>query len=278
MTPMPPSLEAPDAPLRASLLARAVHACLHAVLPACCLSCGRRPAYEGRLLRGPYLGLCGECRAALQAPAAGGTEACTGCGRPLATEPRPVPERSGPRCARCLARPPAFSRLWTPWLYRPPVDAVILALKFRRLDYLAAHLGQELGRRLPEVVPAELSRAEAVVPVALHWQRRWRRGYDQAGLIARAMAAELGLPFVAALRRRRATPPQSRLPRSERMGNLRRAFRVRRPERIRDRTVLLVDDVTTTGATLRAAAESLLEAGAREVVAVAAARTPDPAE
>ena len=232
---------------------------LGAVLPAACLGCG-----EPLLARHSALNLCPACRARIRSlPAA----VCAVCGRPLAGLAN-APQ--GLRCPACRAHSPAFERLLALWSYEPPVDAVLLALKFRRLDYLGRHLAAEILASLSDRLPA----LDGVVAVPLHWRRRLTRGYNQAELIAAPIAAGLGVPLLAALAKPRATRPQSRLPRKERMANLRKAFAVRRPDRIAGRRLLLVDDVATTGATLDAAAAALKAAGAAAVVALVVARTP----
>lgn len=243
------------APGRPDLLARL----LHAVLPAGCLACG-----EPLVARRSALNLCSACRGRLLALP---QPACSVCSRPL-TDCAAAPE--GFRCAACRAHPPAFERLLALWSYQPPIDAVVLALKFRRLDYL----GRQLADEVLSAMQAELPAVDGVVPVPLHWRRRLMRGYNQAELIAGPIARQLGAPLLAALAKRRATRPQSRLPRHERMANLRRAFSVVRPERIAGRRLLLIDDVATTGATIDAGASALRAAGAAAVVALVVARTP----
>lgn len=114
----------------------------------------------------------------------------------------------------------------------------------------------------------------AVVFVPLHWTRRLRRGYDQAELLAVAVATELGLPCLPVLRRRRPTPPQSRLARGRRRQNLHAAFTAREVFDIRDACLLLVDDVATTGSTLGAASTCLRKAGAAWIGAATVAFTP----
>lgn len=230
---------------------------LHLVLPAGCLSCG-----EPLPPRAP-LSLCARCRSRL-APVP--REACAVCAAPLEAFEPPA----GWRCGTCRRTPPAFDRLLAPWSYREPLDAVVQGLKFGRLDYLGRHLAEALAERLGE----ELDGFDGVVPVPLHWRRRLGRGYNQAERIARPLAGRLGLPLIPALRRARSTPPQTSLGKERRIANLRRAFRVPKPERVRDLRLLLVDDVATTGATLDAAAAALRSAGATGVTAVVAGRTP----
>jgi len=192
---------------------------------------------------------------------------CPRCGRDLAAGNLPP----GFLCGRCRSRPPAFERLYAAWLYQPPIDQVIRALKFGRLDYL----GRSLGEALADRFSASLPRLDLVVPVPLHWRRRLARGFNQAGLIAGSLARQLDLPCRQMLRRTRATRPQSRLPRVHRLANTRRAFRRRRGRAPTGLRILLVDDVATTGATLDAAARALLQSGAKQVLAMVAARTPD---
>lgn len=230
---------------------------LHLLLPAGCLSCGEPlPAVAP-------LGLCAPCRARL-APVPRG--ACAACAAPLDAFEPPL----GWRCGACRQRPPAFDRLLALWSYREPLDAVIQGLKFGRLDYLGRHLAEALAEGLGE----DLAGFDGVVPVPLHWRRWLARGYNQAERIACPLAGRLGLPLIPALRRSRSTPPQTSLGKERRIANLRRAFRAPSPRKIQGLRLLLVDDVATTGATLNAAAAALRSAGAAEVTAVVAGRTP----
>ncbi|MEM8930867.1 MAG: ComF family protein [Acidobacteriota bacterium] len=238
------------------------------VVPDPCLACGLAHASASE----PPLGLCSECRRRLR-PAPETT--CLGCGRPFdGAVDAPT------RCGACRRRPPAWEVLVWAWTYAEPLDTVVAGLKFGRLDYLGEALGQAAadvaGRRLrgPDVAVA---RCDAVVPVPLHWRRRMVRGFDQAERIATGVADELGLPLWSALRRRRATRPQSLEARAPRRRRLADAFVCRYPERIAGRRLLLVDDVLTTGATLDAAARTLVRGGARVAVLVVA-RTPAPDE
>lgn len=237
---------------------------LHALLPAPCLACGT-PLPAAGFAAAPTLGLCLACRARLRPLPAGG---CAICGRPFPSASAAGLPPGWP-CQACRDEPPSFERLLAVWSYEEPLTAVVRALKFRRLDYLGRHLGEVLAGRFA----AELGRIDLVVPVPLHWRRRFLRGYNQAERIALPLALRLGRPLVPLLRRTRATPPQSLLGKAARVANLRRAFRVPDPARLRGRHLLLVDDVATTGATLEAAAAVLRDAGAAAVTAVTAGRT-----
>jgi competence protein ComFC len=139
-------------------------------------------------------------------------------------------------------------------------------LKYRREAVVAAVLGEELG----DAVAAGLAlgwRADAIVPVPLGSHRARDRGFDQAALLARAAARRSGVPCRRALRRVRETPTQVGLGRAERLANVHDAFAANPTAG----SVMLVDDVATTGATLSACARALRRAGAREVRAIVVA-------
>lgn len=182
----------------------------------------------------------------------------------------------GSICSGCdddlprLDSPPApgsmLDSLIVPLAYEFPVDAAIRALKFRRrLEYVPA-----FARLLCEASEALPRGIDAVVPVPLHWRRRWRRGFNQALEIGRPVARHLGVPIVHNVSRRRATPPQSGLNAAERARNLRDAFLVRGS--LPYDHVLIVDDVITTGTTAGQLARALRRAGIRKVSALAIAR------
>lgn len=149
-----------------------------------------------------------------------------------------------------------------------------LATALKRLKYEGrSDLGGPLGHLLRRAAREVGMGAGVVVPVPLHPRRVAERGYNQAALLASAVADELRAPCSPrALARVRHTPQQVRLDRRERLRNVTSAFCVLRPEAVRGRRVVLVDDVVTTGATLEACAEALLRAGAGEVTALVVAR------
>jgi ComF family protein len=183
---------------------------------------------------------------------------------------------AAPRCVRCRRGRRTVDRGRAIGLYEGTLREVIHAFKYQR----RRSIGRALAARM-RVAGADLLRdADIVVPVPLHPRRRRQRGFNQAEDLARG----LGLPVVGALRRVRATRSQVELPAAQRHKNVRNAFTIVPPRRrgwLRRRDavpaldglcVVLVDDVSTTGATLDACARALKAAGVREVRALTAAR------
>ena len=170
------------------------------------------------------------------------------------------------------APPPPF-KCTAALAYAPPVDRLITALKFHGRLAHGRVLGELLSIVLREQARAGvLSAVDCVLPVPLGRMRQRQRGYNQAGIIAAVVCRELGLqPETHSLYRCRATKAQMTLARSDRTANLRGAFAVR--EAVSGRRVALVDDVLTTGATLSACTEVLLNAGAIAVENWVVART-----
>lgn len=199
---------------------------------------------------------------------------CPGCGAPAPAARllcdgcwERVPALSFPVCARCLARGAepvgcrrhAGSRVWPALVYDERAALLVHALKFGRRPGLAAELGARLARAVPAAPAFDL-----VTAVPLHAARRRERGYDQARLLAEAVADRLGVPALPdALARERATPAQTGLDPARRRRNLAGAFRATGPRRLRGRRILIVDDVITTGATLEACLAALAAAGAK---------------
>jgi ComF family protein len=174
------------------------------------------------------------------------------------------------RCAACARSQPAFDQTIVLADYAPPLDRLIVALKFRGELPLARSLGPALAERLRA---RALRTPDLVVAVPLAPRRLARRGFNQSQAIARAVARPLGLPLSATLlRRERETQAQSTLALDARHANLADAFRCA-PLRGAG-CVVVVDDVMTSGATLQATADALKAAGAGFVVNLVAARTP----
>jgi ComF family protein len=189
---------------------------------------------------------------------------CDGCGDPLPSWR--VISVALARCPRCRRTAGAVDRSRAVGIYDGSLRAILHALKYDGRRSLA----RPLARLMANAGADLLAGVDVIVPVPLHRRRERARGFNQA----RDLAIGLGGPTVDALARTRATPSQTDLPAGRRHANVRDAFAIRAAAvpRVLDRVVMLVDDVSTTGATLDACARALKRAGAREVRALTAAR------
>ena len=180
-----------------------------------------------------------------------------------------LPSPRGETCGRCLAHPPSYDATVAALVYAFPADALVHAFKFRGELAIAQVLTQAL---LARTAPA----AELMVPVPLSAARLRSRGYNQALELARELARGTRVPLDFTLcERQKDSPAQSDLPLAERARNVRGVFRCTGD--VRGKTVAVVDDVMTTGATLHELAATLKAAGAARVVNWVVARTLPPA-
>ena len=229
-------------------LASWITQCSFALLASRCLVCGER----GSATRD----LCPACAAALP----WNRRACDRCGLPL--------PGSDALCGACLLTPPPFAQTRAAFIYAAPVDRLLPRFKFHGDLAAGALLAELMASRL-----LDAERPQALVPVPLHRQRLRQRGYDQALELAKGLAAALDLPIIGdVLRRVGATAAQSELDASARQRNVRGAFTCRRDAL--PAHVALVDDVMTTGATVRECALTLRCAGVARVDVWAVARAP----
>lgn len=217
------------------------------LLPHRCLVCGERGAGDD---------LCALCRAALP----WNHRACERCGLPL--------PQAEPMCGACLKQPPPFAATRAPLVYGFPIDRLLLRFKF--------HADLAAGRLLANLFCEGIDRRswpEALLPVPLHAARLRERGYDQALELAKAIARGAGIPLSrSALRRVRGTARQSELGLPARQRNLRGAFAL--ADDALPKHVALLDDVMTTGATVRECAKTLLRGGVERVDVWVIARAP----
>lgn len=170
-----------------------------------------------------------------------------------------------------MRTPLPLDRIVSPWRFGGPLATAIRRLKFTGEH----HIARTVAPLWAPLVAAAAGDGAVVVPVPLHWRRRWTRGYDHAWLLALHACAMAKLPPpLPALRRIRAVPPQSTLAAPERRANLQGVFAIvqRHAKQIAGRDVVLVDDVVTTGSTFAAASEVLVAHGARTITGVALAR------
>jgi ComF family protein len=226
---------------------------LAVVFPSCCPACGALLAHPAS---GP---LCQACWASLPRH----RSASCRCGLPL------LPGRA--ECGRCRRGRQPFAAGASLGPYEGPLRVLLLQLKFAGRRRAAARLASLLLE--DAAVGRLLATSDLLVPVPLHPRRLRERGFNQSALIAQELARRAGRPVsTGALVRRRDTAPQSGLRAAERRRNVRDAFVVGQRAGIAGRVVTVVDDVVTTGATARACALALAEAGAAELRLLSAAR------
>lgn len=190
---------------------------------------------------------------------------CVSCRAPFLNA-HPLDE-SG-RCALCRLGLAGFDAVYSYGSYEGTLRKLIHLFKYSQIRPLARPFGDLLSR----VVPRE-QRFDCVVPMPLHWRRRWERGFNQSELLAREIARRWNVPVNQAVRRVKATASQAGLTNAKRRANVSGAFAMRRGIRLDGARVLLVDDVLTTGASAAACARVLKRAGAVHVALVAVART-----
>jgi ComF family protein len=233
-----------------------------ALFPSDCCFC------DAPLLNISRLPVCDECIAAIR-PISGKT--CDICGEAL-----PGLERAGDiqTCSACQERRPHFARATAFGAYEDELRELIHLLKYEQVLPAAGVLGGMLAAAVRKlgVGPSVL-----MVPVPLHSSKRRQRRFNQADLIARAALKKLALDdleFAAkVLVRVKPTVSQIGLTRPQRRENMRGAFQVVHPNRVKGRSILLVDDVLTTGTTASECARVLRKAGAEQVWVATAART-----
>jgi ComF family protein len=151
--------------------------------------------------------------------------------------------------------------------YEGPLRSLIHLFKYSGMKPLAGPLGAYLDRALP----IDLA-FDAVVPVPLHWMKRWQRGFNQAELLAARVATKRGWPILRALRRRKTAGAQATLSIAGRRRNVAGAFVARPGADLAGKRILLIDDVLTTGATAGACASALKRGGAKSVTLLTLAR------
>jgi len=218
--------------------------------PRCC-ACGELTGvenYDGGICR-----ICSISIIACESPL------CPVCGLPYQGAAGPDHE-----CVSCAASTPPFTKLRSAFHYGGSVHDMITSFKYRGKIHAGANL---LGLSIRSNCLDEISEDRTMIaPVPLHFMRLARRGFNQSAILAGMISSVTGIPFnPGLLQRTRNTPPQTKLSGAERVKNVKGAFRVSSPRRLKGQCILLVDDVFTTGSTVKECARTLLQAGAESV-------------
>ena len=222
--------------------------------PAQCRVCNARLGLEAV----PYM--CDACWQAIQFVE---PPWCDICGLPDVEE----------LCDECATNPPRYGKLRTIAFYEAALQQAIHLFKFQKKKVLAKPLIQLITTHMP--ADCSVAEYDFILPVPIHKKRTRERGFNQATLLANGIAA--GVPVVTdVLIRHLNTSPQSSLDREARQTNIIGAFELRREEVIRDKRLLLIDDVFTTGATIREAVKVLWNADPAEIDVLTLARTSNP--
>lgn len=218
--------------------------------PPACLVCGQRLSDQKQVI-------CESCEAriSLVSPAV-----CPVCG----SQNNSIP------CEVCAEEQFAFSAVRSIFNFRGPVKDLIHELKYNGYSSPAGYFALPLGELIES--DKDLKEHDFMCPVPLHRVRKRERGYNQSALIAYAASAICGLPYAEPLQRRFYTRSQTLLSRAHRKKNLMNAFKVKHLNEVKDKKVIVVDDVFTTGSTLNEIAKTLLAAGATQVTALTVAR------
>ncbi len=251
------------------LLRELIDSTLAVVFPTQCCLCKSELQSDGRLR------ICRTCWSGLR-PWNGAV--CARCGLP-AGSPHAL-DSVTVQCADCRLDVPRFEAARSFGLYRESLRKAIVRLKFGRDERLGIRLGELLAFPWAQIQRGQEFGAPVILPIPLHPSRRRERGYNQSELLATGLMRTLkrhraGAPSQVrsdVLCRKRATLPQTGLSVAARRENVRGVFEVMNPSAIRDRLIVVIDDVMTTGATVSAAARALRRAGSAQVLAITLAR------
>ncbi len=218
----------------------------HWVFPGCCCLCDGL-GHDG-------LDLCKVCFDSLLK----NDKSCSRCAIPIEYSD----SNTGLLCGVCLKEKLRITRTTAPFIFAYPADYIVRSLKFNCEEKYSRLMGELLARSIQK---HDVSMPEYLVPVPLHQQRYLERGFNQAELLAHYCAIRLGLPVEnSLLTRTQHTPPQTGFGRELRRKNLRGAFEVTKNGTL-PRYVALIDDVITTGSTVREISQVLLKAGVERV-------------
>ncbi|MBA8756131.1 ComF family protein [Wolbachia pipientis] len=173
-------------------------------------------------------------------------------------------------CGKCIINPPPFKVLRSVFAYDQHSRNMIINFKFfDNLNYVKIY-----AKWIPQANQDTFQNAEVIIPIPLHKMRLFKRKYNQAALLAKELSKLSNLSYTPfAIKRLRHTVPQAGLSLKQREKNLKKAFKTSNKKIIKNKIVILVDDVVTTGATVRSCSQEILNSGAKEVRVLSLART-----
>ncbi|HLG22474.1 MAG TPA: ComF family protein [Candidatus Manganitrophaceae bacterium] len=234
------------------------------IYPRDCADCGAAvqegAPFHGRAVPSSFCARCWRGIKRLDGPR------CPVCAVPFPSEAA-VSWSPDHRCGECRKTPPLFSKAVTPFIYEGTLAKAIHLLKYQKQNHLAEPLARLLA---DDLAPLPVDRVTAV---PLHPRRLRAREFNQSLLLAERISRLIRRPLlIDPIARKRETPPQVGLSKKEREKNMKGAFSVTRPRLVENQRILLIDDVYTTGTTLKESAKTLIQAGAQEVIVAALAR------
>lgn len=235
-------------------IVKGINQLLESCLPSCCLLC-HLPSKKSLI--------CDYCLQDILTE----RSYCLHCGHEL-TETRPY-------CGSCLKHPFKFSHLHALGSYQPPFPQLIKQLKYNNQLLNADLLGQLLAQSVQQrYSKQELNSIDYFIPVPLHNKKLRKRGFNQSQLLLDAVLKKLDLVTpIMTLDRDKETNAQEGLSRSQRKRNLQGAFSLKYPTQLRDKSVVVIDDVVTTGATINALCQCLIKAKVKRIVVWCICRT-----
>ncbi len=222
--------------------------CANILFPPACLACNELVEQQGAL--------CSECWNQM--------EFCTGSACDICGYPFEYQMDHHTICGACIQQPPPYSRARAVFRYNHVSKQLVTSLKYHDKTHIVPYVAEWMVRAGQDI----LDEADYIIPVPLHRRRLWARRYNQAALLSKHVSRKTTVPvFYNALQRMRYTPPQAGLNYKQRMKNVQGAFQVEAKcrFRIKNKRIILIDDVLTTGATVKACARALLKAGAQRV-------------
>jgi ComF family protein len=233
---------------------KAVNTCLNFLYPPACVSC-KEITLEDSLL----------CHSCWQKFKFISPPFCNACGFPFAFE-----IENNALCGKCIKSPPRYNQARYLFKYDESSKKLIHALKYNDQTYLARIFAKLLFNSYKQ----DILKYDVIAPVPMHWLKRMFRMYNQAMLLAQEISSISGLPVINDnLQKVRWTKAQSSLDKNARLSNLQGSFKVKNPDFFKGKKVILVDDVLTTGATVKECAKLLKKSGASQIMVLTIAAT-----